>query len=110
MPDDLSMRDVVKQVLLAEGESKRILDAAEAEAERLVAEARSAAQEIAATMRRETVEETEAIVASAERDATRDKKEQLAQAATDIEAVVYLDEQATRRATEAILRCVCGNQ
>jgi vacuolar-type H+-ATPase subunit H len=110
VPDDLSMRDVVKKVLLAEGESKRILAAAEAEAERLVAEARSAAQEIAATMRRESVEETEAIVTSAERDATRDKKEQLDQAATDIEAVVHLDEQAIRTATEAILRCVCGNQ
>ena len=81
------MRDVVELVLQAEGESKRILDDAQAEAERIATEARSKAQDIARTTRRETADQVDAIVGNAERDAQREKEEQLAQAAAEIEDV-----------------------
>lgn len=108
MSDDLPMHDVVELVLQAEGESKRILDDAQAEAERIVAEARSKAQDIVQTTRRETVAQAEEIVGNAERNAQRDKEEQLAQAAVEIDNVAHLSEQSTENAIQAILRCVCG--
>ena len=104
------MRDVVKMVLQAEDESKRILEDAEARAERIVADARRKAQDMVQTRRRETVEQGEALVVAADGDAQREKKERLAQAATEIEAAVHLDEQAAQNAIEAVLRCVCGSQ
>ncbi len=110
MPDSLPMHDVVELVLLAEGESKHILDDAQAEAERIVTEARRKAQDSIQTTRRETAEQSDAIVKTAEQDAEHEKEERLAQAATDIETAGQLNEQAVRTAIEATLRCVCGEQ
>lgn len=102
------MQDVVKLVLQAEGEARRILHEAEAEAERLATEARRRAQEIVQTLRRETAQQADALVGSAEQEALRQRREQLAQAAAEVETAVHLDESATRDLIAAIVRCVSG--
>ena len=104
------MRDVVKLVLQAEEESKRVLEDAEARAERIVADARQKAQDMVRTKRRETAEQADALVTAADEDAQREKTERLAEAVADIESSVSLDEQAARNAIDAVLRCVCGSQ
>jgi len=108
LPDGLPMHDVVKLVLQAEGEARRILNDAEAEAERLAAEARRRAQEIVRTMRRETAEQADTIVTTAEQEALRERNQRLAQAAAEIETAVDLDPPSARALVEAVVRCVNG--
>lgn len=102
------MHDVVKLVLQAEAQARRILEEAEAEAERLAAEGRRRAQEIVQTMRRETAEQADAIVTTAEREALRERGERLAQAAAEIEAAVHLDPLSARAVMNAVIHCVSG--
>ena len=110
MPDALPMRDVVKMVLQAEGESKSILEKARAEAECLAADARRQAQDIERSTRRETAQEAEAIVETAKEEAEHEKQERLAQAAADIKNAVYLEAQTAQSAMKAVVRCVCGRK
>ena len=110
MSDQLPMRDVVKMILQAEGESKSILEKAQAEVECLAANARRQAQDIVQFVRREMTEEAEAIVERAEQEAEQEKQQRLAQAATDIANSVFVEEQTAQSAAEAILRCVYGGQ
>jgi len=106
--DELPMRDVVKMVLEAEGESKVILEEAAAEAERIAAEARREAMNLVQASRRETAEQADAIVRSAEQEADRERQLRLEQAAAEIGAAVDLDKRAMESAVQAVVRCVCG--
>jgi vacuolar-type H+-ATPase subunit H len=108
LPDGLPMHDVVKLVLQAEAQARRILEDAEAEAERLGADARSRAQEIVQTMRRETAEQADAIVTTAEQEALRERRQRLAQAAVEIETAVQLDRPSAQAVVDGVIRCING--
>jgi vacuolar-type H+-ATPase subunit H len=102
------MHDVVRLVLDAEAESKRVLDEAEVEAERLATEARRKAQEIVRAARHQTAEDAETIIQTAEESARREKQERLTRAATEIESTVRLDGAAVQRLVDAVVRSVIG--
>jgi len=102
------MRDVIRKMLEAEAEAKRIVQEAGAETERLLAEARRQAQKLAERARRETAAEAERIIQTAERDAEREKKERLDEIASEMDAELKVSEDARRAAVEAVVQSVCG--
>jgi vacuolar-type H+-ATPase subunit H len=106
--DELPMRDVVRMVLDAEGDSKDILEQAVAEAGRIAAEAQHEAHRIVHATRCEMAKEADSIVKLAEQEAEREVQQRLEQAAAEIEGSVHLGDQAIQSAMEAVLRCVCN--
>jgi vacuolar-type H+-ATPase subunit H len=102
------MREVVQKMIEAEGEARRIVDAAKAEADRLLAEARRAAHETAERSLRDARAEADRILEKARDEAECERLERLAEAIAAVEAQVRLDERAQRGAVEAVVRGVCG--
>lgn len=103
------MRELIQRLVEAETEAKGIVATARGEAGRIIEAAQKEAQELTARSRRETRSEAEAMIITAAAEAGRAKQECLAQAKTEIENRVRLDEATTRRLVEAVVR-VCGGQ
>ena len=110
MSDELPMHDVVKMVLEAEAESKRVSEQAESEVQRISTEARRKAQEIAQAMRQETAEQADTIVRAAAEAALREKEEQLARAAAEMDVAVRFDRSRVQALIEAVVRRVSGGR
>jgi len=108
--ENLSMSDVVQMVLVAETESKRILQEAQDTADQLLTDARRKAQAIVQTNRRETMQQVDALVAEAEQAAFKEKQERLAEAEQQIESAVQLEGPAAQSAIEMVSRCVCAER
>lgn len=108
MPAELPMNDVVKLVLQAESESKRILEEAEAQATRISDDARRRVHELVQKRRLEAAEQAQAMIDTAEQEGQRERQIRLDQAATEIESAVQLDEASLQTLVEAMMRCVHG--
>jgi vacuolar-type H+-ATPase subunit H len=108
VPAELPMNDVVKLVLQAEGESKRILEEAESRAAKISDDARRRAHDLVQKMRLDTAEQAQVIVETAQQEGQRDRQVRLDQAATEIEAAVQLDDASLQTLIEAMMRCVHG--
>lgn len=102
------MREVIQQVIAAETEAKQVVQAARIEAGQLLASTRAQAREVIEAAQREAKLESERILAAAETDAIREKAEQLARAAKEIEMNIRLDAETARTIAEAAVRCVLG--
>ena len=110
MASELPMQDVVKMVIDAEEESRRVIQEAQAEADHHVAAARQQAQELVSAVRRKTAEEVETLLRTAEQQSQREKEACLAEATQQIEDAVCLEESLLRSVTDAALRCVIGDR
>ena len=102
------MRDVIRKLVDAESEARRMVDAARVEADRIAADARHAAEELAARSRRDARREAEEVVETATREALRIKRERLAHASAAIEAEVGVDSAVRQGLIDAAVRHVCG--
>jgi cell division septum initiation protein DivIVA len=103
------MREVIQQLVAAEAEAQRIVQAAHAEADRILVETQRQAQECVARGREETRVTAELLIAAALAEAGRDKQVRLAQAGHEIEAQVRLDDSTQEQIIAEIVRCVtCG--
>jgi vacuolar-type H+-ATPase subunit H len=102
------MNEVIKKVIAAEAEAKRLVQAAKTEAERIMSEAKKRALELRSAARQQNQIEVEQILASATADADKEKQARLAAVAADIEKRMVLDEPAKRQAIAAVLKCVSG--
>jgi len=104
------MREVIQQLVAAEAEAQRIVQAAQAEADHILADGQHQAQALVARGREETRAAAEKLLATAIANAERDKQERLAQACEEIDAQVRLDEDSRDRIVAEIVRCVtCGH-
>ena len=102
------MRQIIEQVLAAEAEAKRIIEAAQAEAEQVISEAQVRAQELLERAHQTAREEAEAAVAAAVGAAEHEKKQRLAQIAIEVGQQVRLSSTRRTGAVEAAVRCLCG--
>jgi vacuolar-type H+-ATPase subunit H len=108
VPAELPMNDVVKLVLQAEGESKRILEEAESRASKISDDARRRAHDLVQKMRLDTAEQVQVIVETAQQEGGRERQIRLDQAAAEIEAAVQMDDASLQTLIEAMMRCVHG--
>jgi len=102
------MREVIQKMVEAEGEAKRILDAAKAEADRLMGDARRQAQGLIEQSRREAKAAAAKVVEAAVQTAEREKKDRLSREIAAVEAETRLDDATRRAAVEAVVRLVSG--
>lgn len=108
MPAELPMNDVVKLVLQAESESKRILEEAETQASQISDDARRRAHELVQKRRLETAEQAQAMIDTAQQEGQRERQIRLDRAATEIESAVKLEDASLQTLIEAMMRCVHG--
>ncbi len=104
------MREVIQGLVEAEGEARRIVQAARAEADRLVSAAEQRALAMAATARREARAQAIQTIEAAVKAAQEEKRKRLEQAAAEVQSQVRMDEAVHDRFVEAVVRCVCGQQ
>jgi vacuolar-type H+-ATPase subunit H len=102
------MNEVIKKVIAAEAEAKRMVQAAKAEAERIMSDAKTRTLELKSVARLQNQNEVDQILAAATADADKEKQARLAAVAADIEKQIVLDEPAKRQAIAAVLKCVSG--
>ena len=102
------MRDVIRKMLQAEAEAKRIVQEAETQAEQIRADARKKAQDLAQRAQQETADEVQKILSDAEDQARREKQERIVQIASAIEKEIAMDENFRRESVETVVRAVLG--
>jgi len=102
------MRDVIQKMVEAEGEAKRVLDAARTEADRILADARRQAHAMAEQSRQETRDRAARILSDAVQQAEREKQQRLAREIAAAEAETRLDEATFRAAAQAVVRAVAA--
>ncbi len=108
MASEVPMTDVMRMVLEAEEQSKHLLENAEAEAWKIGEEARRQAHDSVRKLQHETAQQAHTIVETARHEANEERKQQLEQAAREVESTVRLDDAAKQSLTEALIRCVSG--
>ena len=102
------MREVIQKVMAAEAEAQQLVRAARIEADQCLEQARQQARQRVEQARREAKLEAANLLASAERDADREKALRLARAREQIGAAITLDELTKQQAVAAALRCLGG--
>ena len=102
------MREVIRGLVEAEGEARRIVQSTRAEAEVSVSEAEKRAQDILFGARADSKSAAEKEIDVAVEEARREKQKRLEKAAAQMEAQVRLDGATEQCAVDAIIRCVCG--
>jgi vacuolar-type H+-ATPase subunit H len=102
------VREVIRRVIEAEDEGRRLVESARAEAERTVADARKRARDSAEAEGRAAQAEAARIVAEAVAAAGERKRSDLASIAETVETETRMPPAARQSAVEAVVRCVCG--
>ncbi len=102
------MREIIQDLVDAEAQASRIVQAAREEADRLVAEAQKRAQERVGQARAEARVQAEKIIQAAVEEAQQLKRQRLAQAEVEIRERVRLDAATRTAIARAVVRAVCG--
>ncbi|MBM4017447.1 MAG: hypothetical protein FJ288_03820 [Planctomycetes bacterium] len=102
------MRDVIRKMVEAETEAKRIVGEAQAQAERLLADARGEAHALMERSRQESQAEAARISDAAAQEAERLRQERLARELAAVDAQSRLDPATLQAAAEAVVRVVAG--
>lgn len=103
------MRDVIQGVIEAEGEARRIVEAAHQEKERLIGAAQSQALATLARARVETRVEAEKIIESNVQQGQAEKKRRLEKAEFEIRATMQLDDLTRDQIVDAVVQCIYGS-
>lgn len=103
------MRDVIQGVIEAEGEARRIVEAAHQEEERLIGAAQAQAQATLARAREEIRVQAETIIQSDVQQAQVEKKRRLEKAEFEIRGTMQLDAPTRDQIVDAVVQCVYGS-
>lgn len=101
------MRDVIQKIISVENEANVTIQDARAEAERITSDARKKSNDLIENARQEALTEAIKIVDASIQGAEKEKQQQLASAAIEIEKQVRLDPAIREWAVEGVVRCVC---
>jgi len=101
------MRDVIQKIISVENEANVTIQDARAEAERITSDARKKSNDLIENARQEALTEAKKIIDALIQDAEKEKQQQLASAAIEIEKRVRLDQAIREWAVEGVVRCVC---
>ncbi|HNY71105.1 MAG: hypothetical protein WBJ54_06085 [Syntrophorhabdus sp.] len=101
------MRDVIQKIISVENEANVTIQDARAEAERITSDARKKSNDLIENARQEALTEAKKIIDALIQDAEKEKQQQLASAAIEIEKRVRLDPAIREWAVEGVVRCVC---
>lgn len=101
------MRDVIQKIISVENEANVTIQDARAEAERITSDARKKGNDLIENARQEALTEAIKIVDASIQGAEKEKQQQLASAAIEIEKRVRLDPAIREWAVEGVVRCVC---
>jgi vacuolar-type H+-ATPase subunit H len=102
------MREVIQQLIEAEGEAKRLVESAHREAERLVGKAEAEAQATLTRVRAEVRVQAGQLVQAAVEHACAEKKQRLEEAHLQIQTELQLDPDTRSQLVQAVVEFVCG--
>lgn len=103
------MREVIQKVIAAEAEATELLKTAKAEAEALIRQARVDALQKTEQSHREAQVEADRLIAEAEANAIEAQRQSIEQYVRDLQATIRLDDEAHRRAVQAVVDTVLGS-
>ncbi len=104
------MNDVIRKVVQAEDEARRLVEEARAAADLIVAGARNKARQLTEDTRLQTKTGVEQLLATADREARLEKQRRVDAVAAGLDGRFRPDSAARQGAVDAAVRCVCSGK
>jgi vacuolar-type H+-ATPase subunit H len=105
--ESVAVREVIRKVIEAEGEAKRLVEAAKVQAEGIVSKMRTQCQDLLLRADGQGRAEARKIIESAVREAEQEKQERLRQAVIELDTQLRIDAATVQCAVDGVVRCVC---